>query len=108
MSTGAVIACTEQGLAAQLRELLGELGDIEVLAVAESTSELETAVLEREPGNAEAAAVLLEALAHRSPGVRDEAFSVFESLGEGGEAVLGAVQEGAAPGPAPEASEVAS
>ncbi len=49
MSTGAVIACTEQGLAAQLRELLGELGDIEVLAVAESTSELETAVLEREP-----------------------------------------------------------
>ena len=49
MSTGAVIACTEQGLAAQLRELLGELGDIEVLAVAESTWELETAVLEREP-----------------------------------------------------------
>ena len=49
MSTGAVIACTEQGLAAQLRELLGELGDIEVLAVAESTSELETAVLELEP-----------------------------------------------------------
>lgn len=49
MSIGAVIACTEQGLAAQLRELLGELGDIEVLAVAESTSELESAVLEREP-----------------------------------------------------------
>jgi HEAT repeat protein len=66
------------------------------------------ALLEREPGNAEAAAVLLEALAHRSPGVRDEAFSVFESLGEGGGAVVGAVQEGAAPEPAPEASEVAS
>lgn len=49
MSTGAVIACTEQGLAAQLRELLGELGDVEVLTVAETTVELESAVLEREP-----------------------------------------------------------
>lgn len=49
MSIGAVIACTEQALGAQLRELLLEIPDVEVLAVAENSAELVTAVLEREP-----------------------------------------------------------
>lgn len=49
MSTGVVIACTDQGLAARLRAFVGELGDAEVLAVAENTDELVADVLEREP-----------------------------------------------------------
>jgi hypothetical protein len=50
-------------------------------------------LLSNEPNNADAAAVLVSALADRAPRVREEAFDVFEALGEDGAVVLDALQK---------------
>jgi HEAT repeat protein len=50
-------------------------------------------LLTNEPNNADAAAVLVGALADQAPRVRDEAHDVFEALGENGAMVLDALQK---------------
>jgi pilus assembly protein CpaE len=49
MSTVVVLGCADQGLSYELRSQLTEIGDVEIAFVAESTSELVTAVLRFEP-----------------------------------------------------------
>ncbi len=49
MSATVIIGCADQTLAYDLRSQLSEIGDIEVLAVAESTTELVARVVDREP-----------------------------------------------------------
>jgi len=49
MAGTVIIGCADQSLAYDLRSQLSEVGDLEVLAVAESTTELVARVVEREP-----------------------------------------------------------
>ncbi|WP_152201196.1 AAA family ATPase [Georgenia thermotolerans] len=49
MATQVVIGCADQTMAAAIRAQLGEAADVELLAVAESTSELVRTVVERDP-----------------------------------------------------------
>ncbi|MDG3002270.1 HEAT repeat domain-containing protein [Paludisphaera mucosa] len=55
-----------------------------------------SSLLAEEADHAQAGAVLVDALAHPSPRVREEALEVFESLGDEGAQVLDAVQKGEA------------
>lgn len=49
MSTVVVLGCADQGLSYELRSQLSEIGDVEIAYVADSTSELVSAVLRFEP-----------------------------------------------------------
>lgn len=49
MSTLVILGCADQGLSYELRSQLSEVGDVEIAFVAESTSELVSAVLRFEP-----------------------------------------------------------